>query len=135
MRLLLIDAGLPKPETQIEFRDLHIRADMGWREWNVAVEYDGIQHWTDSSQRSWVIERIAMLEAAGWVRHQSECRDAEKSELRELAEELGKTVRVEVIACDVADPDARAGLLAAVIDLTTRAVQQMVPRWRKTAAS
>ena len=67
MRLLLIDAGLPKPETQIEFRDLHIRADMGWREWNVAVEYDGIQHWTDSSQRSWVIERIAMLEAAGWV--------------------------------------------------------------------
>ena len=67
MRLLLIDAGLPKPETQIEFRDLHIRVDMGWREWRVAVEYDGIQHWTDSRQRSWDIERIAMLEAAGWV--------------------------------------------------------------------
>ena len=67
VRLLLIGAGLPKPETQIEFRDLHIRVDMGWREWKVAVEYDGIQHWTDSSQRSWDIERIAMLEAAGWV--------------------------------------------------------------------
>ena len=67
MRLLLIDAGLPKPQTQIEFRDLHIRVDLGWREWRVAVEYDGIHHWTDSSQRSWDIERIAMLEAAGWV--------------------------------------------------------------------
>ena len=67
VRLMLIDAGLPKPETQIAFRDLHLRVDMGWREWKVAVEYDGIQHWTDSRQRSWDIERIALLEAAGWV--------------------------------------------------------------------
>lgn len=90
--------------------------------------------------------------------------------LRELAAELGD-VRVEVIACDVSDPDARAALfdevaargltvdvlvnnagigtlgavansavadeiaqvrvnVEAVIDLTTRAVQQMVPRGR-----
>ena len=67
VRLLLTAAGLPKPETQIEFRDLHIRVDMGWREWKVAVEYDGIQHWADSRQRSWDIERIVLLEAAGWV--------------------------------------------------------------------
>ncbi|WP_231980425.1 hypothetical protein, partial [Mycobacterium sp. E2497] len=45
LRMLLLDAGLPRPETQIEFRDLRIRVDMGWREWKVAVEYDGIQHW------------------------------------------------------------------------------------------
>jgi short-subunit dehydrogenase len=64
--------------------------------------------------------------------------------LRELAEELAGRVRVEVIACDVADSAARAGLfdevdrrgltadinVEAVIDLTTRAVQQMVPRGR-----
>ena len=67
VRLLLTGAGLPKPETQIELRDLHIRIDMGWREWKVAVEYDGIHHWTDSRQRSWDIERIALLEAAGWI--------------------------------------------------------------------
>lgn len=66
LRLLLVGAGLPKPETQIEFRDLRIRIDMGWREWKVAVEYDGIQHWEDRYQRSWDIERIALLEAAGW---------------------------------------------------------------------
>ena len=91
--------------------------------------------------------------------------------LRDLAAELSDTVRVEVIACDVADSDARARLfdavasrgltvdilvnnagigtigaiekspaaeeiaqvrvnVEAVIDLTTRAVQQMVPRGR-----
>nr|WP_090346097.1 SDR family oxidoreductase [Mycolicibacterium malmesburyense]CRL78715.1 short-chain dehydrogenase [Mycolicibacterium malmesburyense] len=91
--------------------------------------------------------------------------------LRDLAGELGDTVRTETIACDVADPDARAALfdqitdrgltidilvnnagigtigsvtkspvadeiaqvrvnVEAVIDLTTRAVQQMVPRGR-----
>lgn len=70
VRLLLIGAGLPRPETQVEFRNLHtrrIRVDMGWREWKVAVEYDGIQHWADPQQRAWDIERIALLEAAGWI--------------------------------------------------------------------
>jgi hypothetical protein len=42
-----VNAGLPKPQTQIE--------------------YDGSQHWTDAKQRSWDIDRIALLElrAAG----------------------------------------------------------------------
>jgi hypothetical protein len=71
VRLLLVGAGLPPPETQIEFTDefgiAHIRVDIGWREWRVAVEYDGVQHWSDRYQRSWDIDRIAMLEAMGWV--------------------------------------------------------------------
>jgi very-short-patch-repair endonuclease len=71
LRMALVSAGLPKPETQIEFRDrygrVRVRVDMGWREWKVAVEYDGIQHWTDRHQRSWDIDRIAMLEESGWV--------------------------------------------------------------------
>jgi Protein of unknown function (DUF559) len=71
VRLLLVGAGLPPPETQIEFTDefgmTRIRVDMGWREWRVAVEYDGVQHWSDRYQRSWDIDRIAMLEAMGWV--------------------------------------------------------------------
>ena len=71
VRLLLIGTGLPAPETQIEFfddyGDVVIRVDMGWRRWQVAVEYDGVQHWADGRQRSWDIDRIAILEALGWV--------------------------------------------------------------------
>jgi hypothetical protein len=71
VRLLLVQAGLPRPQTQIRFHDEYgeviIRLDMGWREWRVAVEYDGIQHWADARQRAWDIERLAYLEAAGWV--------------------------------------------------------------------
>lgn len=71
LRLLLVRAGLPPPETQIEFVDefgvTRIRVDMGWWKWKVAVEYDGVQHWSDRYQRSWDIDRVAMLEALGWV--------------------------------------------------------------------
>ena len=46
LRMIIVEAGLPKPETQIEFRDcrgnVRVRVDMGWREWRVAVEYDGV---------------------------------------------------------------------------------------------
>lgn len=69
-RLLLIRSGLPRPETQIKFRDahghVHTRLDMGYRKWKVAVEYDGEQHWTDRRQRARDIDRLAELEAAGW---------------------------------------------------------------------
>lgn len=67
LRLVIVRAGLPAPETQISFPDLGIRVDMGWREWKIAVEYDGVQHWADGRQRAWDIERIALLEAAGWA--------------------------------------------------------------------
>jgi very-short-patch-repair endonuclease len=71
LRLLLVEAGLPRPQTQLEFRDrwgrVRLRVDLGWRDWKVAVEYDGVQHWADARQRSWDIERIALLEAAGWT--------------------------------------------------------------------
>ena len=67
LRLIIIRGGLPKPETQIRFPELRIRVDLGWRQWMVAVEYDGMQHWADGKQRAWDIERIALLEAAGWV--------------------------------------------------------------------
>lgn len=71
LRLFLVGAGLPRPETQIEFFDdfgePFIRVDMGWRDWKVAVEYDGVQHWSDPAQRAWDIERIVLLEAMGWI--------------------------------------------------------------------
>ncbi|WP_245745697.1 endonuclease domain-containing protein [Nocardia altamirensis] len=39
---------------------------MGWEPWRVAVEYDGAHHWTDPTQRTKDIDRIATLESLGW---------------------------------------------------------------------
>ena len=68
-RLMLIEAGLPTPSTQIGVSHDGIfvaRLDMGWAEWKVAVEFDGAQHWTDPAQRTRDIDRWAELEALGW---------------------------------------------------------------------
>ena len=50
-RLVLVDAGLPKPQTQIvvtgHFGRTFARIDMGYEEFKVGVESDGVQHWTD----------------------------------------------------------------------------------------
>lgn len=69
-RLLLIKGGLPTASTQIAVHDDHsfvARLDMGWPRYQVAVEFDGAQHWTDARQRSRDIDRIAELEALGWI--------------------------------------------------------------------
>lgn len=69
-RLLLIDDGLPRPTTQLVIRDSRggfiARVDLGWERWHVAVEYDGAHHWTDPTQRTKDIDRIATLESLGW---------------------------------------------------------------------
>lgn len=70
-RLVLIRAGLPAPRTQLRVVDetgfTVAYVDMGWPEHRVAVEYDGAQHWTDARQRRRDIERLAQLEALGWI--------------------------------------------------------------------
>ena len=70
-RLVLIDGGLPTPQTQIVVRDewgvIVARIDMGWENWHVGVEFDGAQHWTDPSQRAKDIDRAAELSRLGWV--------------------------------------------------------------------
>lgn len=69
-RLLLVDAGLRRPQTQIEVADgsgyPFARIDMGWEEYLVGVEYDGQQHWTDPAQHAHDIDRHAKLIALGW---------------------------------------------------------------------
>lgn len=69
-RLAIVDAGLPRPETQIgHFRGEweFARSDMGWRRWFVLVEYDGEHHWTDRRQRAWDVERAVRIEDLGWT--------------------------------------------------------------------
>ena len=71
-RLLLVRrGGLLPPETQIaivdEYGRVFARLDMGWTEWKVGVEYDGVQHWVDPAQRTWDIDRAAELATRGWT--------------------------------------------------------------------
>lgn len=68
-RLVLLDAGLPRPTTQIVVSRAGwfvARLDMGWERWLVGVEFDGAQHWTDPRQRTKDIDRLAELDALGW---------------------------------------------------------------------
>ena len=71
LRLLLIRAGLPRPQTQIpvsaEFDDLTYYLDMGWEDVKVAAEYDGEQHRKDRWQYTWDIRRSETLERLGWI--------------------------------------------------------------------
>jgi Protein of unknown function (DUF559) len=70
IRLCLHDNGFPKPETQIPVlvgsRPVSF-LDMGWREYKVAVEYDGDHHRKDRDQYVKDIARLRMLEAMGWI--------------------------------------------------------------------
>lgn len=71
LRLLLISAGLPPPQTQIAVRDEWGYAaaylDMGWEDLKIAVEYDGDHHRTDRFQYVKDIRRLEMLERMGWI--------------------------------------------------------------------
>lgn len=69
LRLLLIDAGLPVPTTQIPLYDdrgLVAVLDMGWDEFKVAAEYDGDQHRTDRSRYAWDQKRARLVAGMGW---------------------------------------------------------------------
>jgi uncharacterized protein DUF559 len=71
LRLLLIDAGLPRPQTQIPVLGADgipvAYLDLGWEDHMVAVEYDGDHHRTDRRQYVKDIRRQEMLERMGWI--------------------------------------------------------------------
>lgn len=73
LRLLLIDAGYPRPRTQIPVLDDAGRAfaflDMGWDDDDVkiAVEYDGEQHRTNRDQWTWDVRRLREVTDRGWL--------------------------------------------------------------------
>ncbi len=72
LRLLLIRAGFPRPQTQIVVRNewgwVEAYLDMGWEDIKVAVEYDGDQHRSSRYQYVKDIRRLEMLEQRyGWI--------------------------------------------------------------------
>jgi hypothetical protein len=70
LRLLLVEAGLPRPTTQIpvvEGRGRLVRVlDMGWEDFMVGAEYDGDQHRTDRPQYAKDVRVKRKLTNLGW---------------------------------------------------------------------
>ena len=69
LRILLIDHGYPRPETQIMVTDGLSTAfvDMGWRDLRIGLEYDGDQHRSDRNQFVKDIGRLEMLAMLDWL--------------------------------------------------------------------
>jgi hypothetical protein len=71
LRLLYIDAGLPRPTTQIPIVEGRWRlvrmADMGWEEFMVVSEYDGDQHRTNRRQYTKDIRSLRKARSLGWI--------------------------------------------------------------------
>ncbi len=70
-RLLIVQNGFPRPQTQIPVYNargrLFARIDIGWPEYLVGVDFEGKHHWTDQRQRNWDVERYAKLPELGWI--------------------------------------------------------------------
>lgn len=72
LRLLLIRADYPRPQTQIPVLSADGRRqyylDMGCPDLMLAVEYDGGQHWDDPMRIAYDIQRSEDLDEVGWTR-------------------------------------------------------------------
>jgi hypothetical protein len=71
LRLLLIRAGFPAPQTQIPVYDGYGAVvavlDMGWEDLKLAVEYEGDHHRTDRRQFYRDIRRAEAVAELGWL--------------------------------------------------------------------
>jgi hypothetical protein len=89
LRLLLIRAGFPRPQTQIrvydEFGQLIARPDMGWEDILVAVDYEGDHHRTNRRQFNNDIHRLELLTDMGWIVVRVTSEDCEADIVRRVA--------------------------------------------------
>jgi hypothetical protein len=71
LRLMVIEAGYPPPQTQIpvygEHGELVAVVDLGWEDLKIALEYEGEHHRTDRRQLRRDIERYEALDTMGWI--------------------------------------------------------------------
>jgi hypothetical protein len=70
LRLLLVLAGLPEPETGLAVSDSHggwvATPDLSYPLLKIAIEYDGLHHFNERSQRVRDVARNANLIGDGW---------------------------------------------------------------------
>lgn len=93
LRLLLIDAGFPRPATQIPvvegWRPVRL-LDMGWEDRKVAAEYDGDQHRTNRKQYVKDIRCQATLQRLGWLVVRVIAEDREEDIIARVDAALGR---------------------------------------------
>ncbi len=89
LRLLLIDAGYPRPRTQIpvygEYGELVALLDLGWEDVKIALEYEGDHHRTDRRQFHRDIARYEALPDLGWITVRVTAEDMPGGILRRVA--------------------------------------------------
>jgi hypothetical protein len=91
LRLLMIDAGYPRPQTQIVVRNewgwAEAYLDMGWEDIKVAVEYDGEHHQSSRYQYAKDIRRLEKVERHyGWIVVRVIAEDHPDAVIRRVAE-------------------------------------------------
>jgi hypothetical protein len=70
LRLLLLDAGLPRPIVQLPMhrgRQLVAVFDLGWEDYKVAAEYDGDYHRSDRRRFVKDIDKLGIADEQGWI--------------------------------------------------------------------
>ncbi|MGV9803020.1 hypothetical protein ACWDTP_33700 [Mycobacterium sp. NPDC003449] len=71
LRLLVMDAGYPRPLTQIPVFEPDgfpfAYLDMGWEHLMIGLEYDGKQHQTDRARYVWDERRLRRIQSRGWL--------------------------------------------------------------------
>lgn len=89
LRLLVIRAGYPPPETQVpvynEYGVLIAEVDLGWRQIKVALQYEGGHHRTPT-QFAKDIRITREMTEAGWIVIRVTARDTEATILRLIAD-------------------------------------------------
>lgn len=91
LRLLLIQAGFPRPQTQIPVRNewgwAEAYLDMGWEDIKVAAEYEGDQHQTSRYHYRKDIRRLEKVERHyGWIVVRVVAEDHPADVIRRVAE-------------------------------------------------
>ncbi len=90
LRLLVMRAGYPRPETQIRVRDRYnyefARIDLGWEDRKIGLEYEGKHHQTDRFTYERDIRRLDELSGLGWIILRVTAADTEDSALIRLGD-------------------------------------------------
>jgi hypothetical protein len=88
LRLLLIRAGYPRPQTQIpvhnEYGVLIAVLDLGWEHMKIGADYDGEHRWSKRAQIDNDIMRFNQVTELGWIDVRVTSRDTEANVLRRI---------------------------------------------------